>query len=450
MKELPRKHASTKRNHDQRIIEATIFRFGPVSRVEIQKLTHLHPTTISHRVRELLAEGSLGEAGRADNPTGRKQVRLRLNEEHAFVVGVAFDDESVIAGVMNLHPKLKSMVTMRTRLNEGPEEFEKQLLACAGQAIKQAGVDTMSILGIGVAGSGLMNSRAGTLVFSATVGLDREIPLRQIFERQFGVRTFIEHLGRAKAVAERAFGAAAGAKDMIYVEYGKTGIGAGIILDQRLVYGSGSAAGEIGHTHVTEDGPVCKCGSFGCLEALVGAAALGARVRRAIADGGFSEALALAGGDVNAISGFTVLKAAGMGDKVCVVVAEQLANYLGLALANIVNSLNVSTVILDPRLGLAGPGILDQIVRVIKKQSLNYATKNLVVCFGKLEVEASLLGLASLAIERHFEVPMFKPPRFMVDVLPTRASQLPYRNASGRTKPGRSQTSLIDSSRVST
>jgi predicted NBD/HSP70 family sugar kinase len=141
-------------------------------------------------------------------------------------------------------------------------------------------------------------------------------------------------------------------------------------------------------------------------------------MRKAIADGSVSEALMLAGGDVNKISGFTVLEAARMGDKTSAALVEQLANYLGLALANMVNSLNPSTLVLDPRLGLAGPDLLAQVARVIKRQSLNYSSRDLQVCFGKLGIEASLLGLASLAIERHFEVPMLKPPRFMVETLP--------------------------------
>jgi predicted NBD/HSP70 family sugar kinase len=417
MKESRIKQARTKRTHDKRVIEAAVYRFGPISRVAIQNVTDLHPTTISLRVNELLAEGSLLKAGRADNLTGRKQVLLRLNEEHAFIVGLAFDDECVLSGTMDLYPKLRSKVQQSTWLGGGPEGLEKQLLACTKQAIREAGVDINSVLGIGIAGSGLINSREGKLVFSSTIGFAKEIPVRQIFEREFGVPTFVEHLGRAKAVAERVFGAGAGAADMVYVVYGKTGIGTGLIIDGRLVYGSGCAAGEFGHTHMLDDGPACRCGSFGCLEAIVGGAALEARIRKAIADGGTSEALLMADGDITKISGITVLEAAGRGDKTCMAIVEQLGDYLGLGLANIVSLLNPSVVVLDPHLAVAGRDLLDGITKVIKRQSLRYSTKDLIVCFGRLGIEASLLGLGSLALERHFEVPMLKPPRFMVETV---------------------------------
>jgi len=73
--------------------------------------------------------------------------------------------------------------------------------------------------------------------------------------------------------------------DMIYVEYGKTGIGAGIISGGKLLHGAGHAAGELGHTHMIEEGPACTCGSFGCLEALAGAAAIEGKIRKAVAEG---------------------------------------------------------------------------------------------------------------------------------------------------------------------
>ena len=134
---------------------------------------------------------------------------------------------------------------------------------------------------------------------------------------------------------------------MIYVEYGRTGIGAGIVIDGKLFYGAGYVAGEFGHTHMVEDGPACKCGSFGCLEAIAGASALRSRIRRAIAEGGTSSALALAGGDVSKITGWTVLEAAGHGDKICAEIVEQAANYLGAGLANLVNLFNPAVIVID-------------------------------------------------------------------------------------------------------
>lgn len=409
------KHCKTQRERDLHVVEALVRRFGSLSQVEIHELTHLRRSTISGLARDLLKQGRLMEAGRSDNAMGRKRILLRLNEEHGFFLGVGFDDEAVLAAVMDLRPRIHSMVREATRLEGGMNDLARQLLSCAHEAVRQAGLKAESLLGIGLAGSGLVNSQEGTMVMSSTIESVRHVPLRRIFEKEFSVPVMLANFASAKAVAERTLGAGAPADDMIYVEYGKTGIGAGIISGGKLIHGAGYAAGELGHTHVTEEGPPCKCGSFGCLEALAGAAAIESRIRKAIAEGSGSEVISLAGGDPDAVSGWMVLKAAQMGDKTCSAIVEQAANYLGLGLANLVNLFNPSVLVLDQRLKLAGQSLLEQVIKVVKRQALSYSTKNVNIRFGSLGAEASVLGAASIALEKHFEIPALKPPRFLIE-----------------------------------
>ena len=409
------KHCKTQRERDLHVVEALVRRFGSVSQVEIHELTHLRRSTISGLVRDLLKQGRLVEAGRSDNLMGRKRVLLRLNEEHGFFLGVGFDDEAVLAAVMDLRPRIHSMVRETARLEGGMNGLAHQLLSCARQAVQEAGLKIESLLGIGVAGSGLVNSQNGTMVMSSTIESFKHVPLRSIFEKEFSVPVLLTNFASAKAIAERTLGAGAMADDMIYVEYGKTGIGAGIISGGKLLHGAGYAAGELGHTHITEEGPPCKCGSFGCLETLAGAAAIEARIRKAIAEGSGSEVVSLAGGDPGAVSGWMVLRAAEMGDKTCCAIVEQAANYLGLGLANLVNLFNPSVLVLDQRLKLAGQGLLEQVKKVVKRQALSYSTENVNIRFGNLGAEASVLGAGSIALEKYFEIPALKPPRFLIE-----------------------------------
>jgi N-acetylglucosamine repressor len=409
------KHVTTKNERDRLMIEALIWKYGPLSRAEIHELTHVQRSEISRLVRELLAEGRLLPAGRADNPLGRKQGLLRLNEEHGLALAVGFDDENVLAATLDLHLHMRSSVQEPAVLDKGKEGLIHQLLSLASQAIAQANVNPQTLLGIGVAGSGLVNSGDGVMVMSSTMEFCREVPLQEIFEKEFGIPTAVENITRAKTVAERALGAGEMAENLIYVEYGRTGIGAGIVINGKLFYGAGYAAGEFDHTHMVEDGPACKCGSFGCLEVMASAAALQSRMRKAIAEGSTSDALALAEGDPNKITGWTVLQAAGMGDKTSAAIVEQAGNYLGVGLANLVNLFNPAMLVVDQRLSLAGHGLLDQLTRAIKRKALSHSAKDLIVRFGKLGKEASLLGAGRVVLENHFEIPALKPPRFMIE-----------------------------------
>ena len=88
---------------------------------------------------------------------------------------------------------------------------------------------------------------------------------------------------------------------------------------------------------------------------------------------------------------------------------------VGLGLANLVNLFNPSIIVLDRRLEQAGQALLDQIVRIVKRQALSHCTDDLEIKFAKLDHDAGVLGVAFMLLERHFEIPALKPPAFMLE-----------------------------------
>jgi predicted NBD/HSP70 family sugar kinase len=406
------KGVSSKKVRDRAVILDLVRRLGPQSRVDIHRLTHLRQGTISLLVRELLRENRLVEGGLSDNPMGRKQVLLRLNEDFGYIGAIEFDAEQVVTAVLNLNARIKFQSVEPTVLNRGVEGLVGQLVDCARKAVIRASADRIPLLALGVADPGLIDSRAGVSVTSSTIDFWRKVPLRGIFEKEFRVPFLLESNTRARTVAERTLGAGAGAADMLYLDYG-TGIGLGVITEGRLLRGSRECAAEFGHTHVMPDGPACQCGSFGCLEAIAGAPAMAARARKAVREGGASKVVALAGN--GPITAMHVLEAARQGDKLCGALVEDVTRYLGLGLANIVNLFNPSLVVLDRRLGAADPGFLDQVTRAVRRGALQHAIEGLTFRFSELGEEAGVLGVALLAIEKLFEIPVLHAPKFMTE-----------------------------------
>lgn len=398
------KNVSTKRERDKSVLLDVVRRFGPLSRVDLHDMTKMRPGTISALVRELLRERMLVEAGPSDNPMGRKQVLLHLNQDHRYIAAVEFDAESVVAAIFNLGAQLKHILSEPTDMEHGLDGLVNQLLRCTEAAIAKAGVDRRALVGVGVADPGLIDSRQGISLTSSTIEFWHSVPLRKIFEKHFGIPLRLESNTRARTVAERMRGAGDMAEDLIYVDYG-TGIGMGVITEGKLLRGRGECAGEFGHTHVMDGGPPCKCGSFGCLEAIVGAPAIAARARSAVLEGGNSMVLDLAGGHASKITGWNVIEAARAGDKMCAVILEDVERYLGLGLANVVNLFNPSLVILDKRLGAGDPGFLNQTARIVRRQALERSTSDLQFRYSQLGADAGVLGVALLVIERHFEIP---------------------------------------------
>jgi N-acetylglucosamine repressor len=408
------KHVTTKSERDKIVIEAVVRRFGPLSRVGIHDITSLRPSTISALVHELMTEDRLREVGLSNNRMGRKQVLIQLNEQYKQVLGIEFDDETVLVTLTDLHPNIKNSLQEPVYLAGGAEGLIQQLKDCTRRLLKRSKLDMGDLIGLGIADPGLVDARNGITLTSTTIDFWRNIPLKEIFEKEFGVPVLVESKTRARAIAERVLGVGEMVSDMIYVDYG-AGIGAGLILEGRLVRGHGWSAGEFGHTHIVQDGPACNCGSFGCLEALIGANAIENKVRKAIAEGGRSSVTAAADGDNEKITVWQILTAAAEGDKICLAFVEQIQNYLGLGLANLANLFNPSMIVLDRRLSLAGDSLLDQISRVVKRQALSQATADLSVQYARLGNDAGVLGLALMILERHFEIPALKLPKFMIE-----------------------------------
>ncbi|MFN7923427.1 MAG: ROK family protein [Bryobacteraceae bacterium] len=381
-----------------RTIEGLVWRDGPISRARLHALTGIRPGTVSQLVRQLLDEGRLSEAGVVHTSgLGRKTALLETNPGHGTIVGVEFDDECVTAGVLDLTPRITRLVSEPAQIHGGKDGLLAQLLSVTRRALRRT-----RAIGIGVADPGLVDSRRGVTLTSSTIPGWTAIPLREIFEREFRLPVLVEARTRAKAVAEHRV-ETADATSMIYIDYG-AGIGAGLYVDGRLLYGQGSAAGEFGHTHLVMDGPVCACGSFGCLEAVAGLHAMEARVRRILAEGGRTEVLDAAAGDASRITGWMVFEAASRGDKVAANVVAEVGRYLGLGIANLVNLFNPGVIVLDARLRPAGPELLDQIQAVVRRQALREAAAQVRIRWGEVAEGAGVLGVARMVLEKHFGV----------------------------------------------
>jgi predicted NBD/HSP70 family sugar kinase len=429
-------------DRDRALILDVVRRFGAISRTDIHHLTHLRMASISQLSRELVDDGKLREGAQCDDSAHVGRKLLSFNEEFGYVVGVDYDAEWTMAAVMDLHPRIKKpLVKEATYLNGGVEGLLQQLFACTRRAINGAGVPLTAVLGLGVGDTGLVDRQQGLSVMSSTIDFWKGVPVQEIFEKEFGIPVVLENNGRTKALAEQLMGAGQQAPNMIHIEYGK-GIGAGVIIEGKLFRGHCSGAGEFGHTHIFENGPPCKCGSFGCLEALAGIGALESRMRRAISDGGHSRCLAMAGEDPEKITGWMVLQAARQGDKMAVTLMDEIGRQLGLGIANLVNLFNPSTIVLDQRLENAGERLLDQIKRIVSCQALAHLTEDLQFHFGKLGGEANLLGAGLLILEELFEVPALKPPRFMID--PTVAPLGRRRRSKRQAQPETAATTMTD------
>jgi predicted NBD/HSP70 family sugar kinase len=391
----------TKSQRDKRLIESLVYREGAVSRVGLHSLTNLRRSTISTLTRQLIDEGKLVEAGPSDNPMGRKQMLLKLNRKYCYLVGLEFDDEQVTAGVMDLEPSVTRMITEKTDLSHGKEGLLRQLQSAAKKVMSAARVPSSKLLGIGIADPGLVDTRRGVTTTCTTIDFWNDVPVTATFAREFKVPVLVESKTRARAVAEQKLGVGEREPNMIYLDYG-TGIGAGVIVDGKLLYGQNCGAGEVGHTNMIRSGPTCKCGSNGCLEAVVGASAVESRTRKALSEGVTSQLMQMAQEDPSRITVWLVLEAARLGDKMCWNLVAEVAEEIGVAMANLVNLFNPAMLVFDHRLGATGEEFLNLVSRVVKSNALASSASGLSLRFARLGKDAGLLGVGLQVLDRHY------------------------------------------------
>ncbi len=405
-------HKSLRTAYNRAVILNGIRKNGPISRTRIQELTRIRTATITELVRELERERLVREAGAEGSGRGRKQVLLRLDTAYGFAVGVEFDAEHVIALAVDL--EASPIATAREVL---PPELDKQgvldtIIRVAGTAIEKAGIDKGRILGIGIADPGLVDRRRGVSLLCSTIDGWRDVPLKEEVEGALDVSTCLEENTRAKTLAEMRFGAGKGIDSVMFIDFGP-GIGCGIATADGLYRGATEAAGELGHTMVVMNGPVCRCGSYGCLESVASLPAIARRAAEAMKQGAGSLMADSAGGDLACLTAEHVFEAARAGDKLALGILDETARYLGIAIANAVNLFNPGVVVFDARLGEVEDLLLAPVRKLIKRQALAVATRGLEFRVAELGAEAGALGAATLVLDKVFEIPQLPIPEFV-------------------------------------
>ena len=242
---------------------------GATSRADLARELGVSPALITQHTRQLIADGLLQELEYSPSQGGRPARLLGLVADSGRAIGV----KVVADHVAMVEAGIDGSVT-----RSATEPFD----AAAGTAIANlaerlrtfvaGGTGTAPLLGIGVGVPGSVDAQHVGTVDSTQLGWS-QIPVGEMLRRELDLPVLVENNVNALTMAEALHGQARGHDDVLVVTIG-TGVGAGILSEGRLLRGRAGGAGEIGHVPVVENGPLCQCGGLGCLEALVGQAAL--------------------------------------------------------------------------------------------------------------------------------------------------------------------------------
>ena len=316
--------------------------------------------------------------------------------EKRYVVGIDMGGTTTKFGIVDARGHVINQGAIKT--NE-PDINKYMADLKAGLDVIINGVGGIEyIKGIG-AGCPNGNYYTGNIEFAPNLPWKGVIHFADMLSQAFGVPAAVTNDANAAAVGEMAYGAAKGMKDFIVITLG-TGVGSGIVIDGKIVYGHDGFAGELGHVIYdrTENGRQCGCGRKGCLETYASATGVARSAREFLQKSDKPSLLREI--PLENITSKDVFDAAIKGDEIAKEVFEFTGKILGESLADYVAFSAPEAIILFGGLTKAGELIYKPIVEHMEKNILNIWKKKVKVIFSELkESDAAILGASALGWE---------------------------------------------------
>jgi glucokinase len=250
------------------------------------------------------------------------------------------------------------------------------------------------VTAIAAACPGPMDPINGIIIEPPNIPEWKYFPLQEFLEDKFKVSVAINNDANLAAYGEWCFGAGKGISDLIYLTI-STGIGGGIILDNKLFIGSAGFAGEIGHTTLVHKGPECSCGQFGHLEAFASGPSIVRWVKSQLEDEILKERFPAGELDAKLIS-----DAAESGNELAIAAYERAGKYIGLAIADLLHIFNPSRIIIGGGVSRSGDLLFIPIRRAVKEFTIsNVYIEKLDIVPAALGDDSGLLGALVLSRE---------------------------------------------------
>ncbi len=354
-----------------------------LTQAEIARSTHLAPATVSNIVRDLTAAGVLETV----TGSGRRGTTVRISRGAGLVAGIDFGHRHVRVALGDLTGEVLENHREPIAQDHSYDEGLGRAAAMLDVLLEKLDATRDDVLNIGlglpapITNDNLVLSSA---ILPGWVGINAKTEV----EARIGRPAHIENDANLGALAEHRHGAGIGHDTMVFVKV-SSGVGAGMILAGELFRGSNGTAGEIGHLTIDEQGPFCRCGSRGCLEAYasVGMAqsALAAQLPGASID---QIVTAAKDGNVSALRMF-----------------EDAGLHLGWGLAMLANLINPSAIVVGGDMSRAGELLLDAIHIGMRRHALASVSSGTLVTPAALGDRASVMGALLLALDRTELVP---------------------------------------------
>ena len=353
------------------------------TRAELARTTGLARSTVAARIDALIASGLVGPAGEANSSGGRPPSRFAFNPAARAVLAVDVGATHVIVAVTDLSGAILAERRLAQDVAAGPEEVLGKVVKEGLALLRKAGGGTRDLAGVGIGLPGPVEHATGRPVKPPIMPGWDGFDVVQYVQHSLPVPVLVDNDVNIMALGERT-AHWPDHRNFLFIKVA-TGIGSGIISSGELQRGANGTAGDVGHVRVPRgDEVLCRCGNYGCLEALASGPALAAELERQ---------------GVPASRGSDVLRLVGEGNVQAIHALRQAGRDVGDVLATVVNLLNPSVIVIGGSLGQAGEHLMAGVREVVYRRSLPLATSHLRIALSVAGDKAAILGASQLVTQ---------------------------------------------------
>ncbi|PJN55972.1 N-acetylglucosamine repressor [Paenibacillus sp. GM2FR] len=374
--------------------------YGSLTKAEIAAKMNLTFTAVNNLVEELMKDRLIIEAGFYDDSSrGRKPKLISLNPGDIYTVGVHISASSVRAAVINLQGKAMTEKRCSFEDNTNRGSVVNMIISTIQAVLGESGLKSQ-IIGIGVGAPGPLDPEQGRILTPPNLPGLHQVRLKGLIEENTELSTQIEKDANVMALGELWYGNGRHFNNLVYVD-ADTGIGSGLIFNQKIYQGYPFGAGEIGHCTIDIDGPRCNCGNYGCLEAIASGIAIVRRVGEELRRGAASSLKSSYDGNERGLDVTDVITAGLDGDQLAANMLNESARYVGISLANVINLLTPETIIIGGVLANRYPDFFEYVKETSYNRSLSSFHNKIVLQPSELGEHAGIIGAGTIVLEKY-------------------------------------------------
>ncbi|KIY22315.1 MULTISPECIES: ROK family glucokinase [Mesobacillus] len=313
-----------------------------------------------------------------------------------WLVGVDLGGTTTKLAFISLYGEILHKWEIPTDVSNEGKNITVNIAKAIDAKLEEIGHSKSEILGIGMGAPGPVDLATGVIFEAVNLGWREPYPLKDLLEVETSLPAVVDNDANCAALGEMWKGAGNGAKDLVCVTLG-TGVGGGVITNGNIVHGVSGAAGEIGHiTSIAEGGAPCNCGKTGCLETIASATGI-VRIAVELLTSHPSEGvLSAVFNETGIVTAKDVFDAAQRRDELALKAVNTVALHLGIALANIANTLNPEKIVLGGGVSKAGAVLLDPVKEQFLRHSFPRVAQSTEISIATLGNDAGVIGAAWL------------------------------------------------------